>query len=156
MRPVLLAAALLCACATPVRADAMPDWLEGAWLSCAGGVEVSEIWTGAGSGVLVGVNLTRARSAQFEFLRIGPGAGAGRVSFFGSPGGAPPVEFPMRVHDSQRVVFENPTHDFPQRVIYARDGADLTARIEGTMNGREEHMDWRFRPSTPNGHCPAR
>ena len=34
------------------------------------------------------------------------------------------------------VVFENPQHDFPQRISYAlKDGGKLTAAIEGTKNG---------------------
>ena len=45
-----------------------------------------------------------------------------------------------------RVVFENPTHDFPQRIIYWKDGADLRARIEGTQNGKEGSQEWRWSP----------
>ena len=33
------------------------------------------------------------------------------------------------------VVFENLQHDFPQRVAYQRQGADLLAWIEGPANG---------------------
>ena len=141
MRASLLAAALVAACTTPVRADAMPDWLEGTWVSCAGGVKVSEAWTGAGSGMLAGVNFTHAAPApQFEFLRIGPGADG--LSFFGSPGGAPPVEFPMIAQTGQRVVFESPTHDFPQRVIYRKSGEGVFARIEGIDKGKERSEDY--------------
>ena len=146
-------ACLLWLSATPAHAWDMPDWMAGAWLSCAGGEEVSETWTGAGSGLLVGVNLTRSsRAPAFEFLRIGPGAHG--LSFFGAPDGAAPVAFQMIAQGPRRVVFENAAHDFPQRVIYARVGADLTARIEGEMNGREAHMDWRFRPSRLGARCP--
>ncbi len=148
-------AALACViAAAPARAQETPDWIVGAWRSCAGG-EVREVWTGAGAGLLVGVNLTRTAAApQFEFLRIGPGKSG--VSFFGGPQGIPPTEFPMIAHEGRRAVFENPTHDFPQRVIYARAGRDLTARIEGTIDGAARHMEWRFRPSTLTGHCPVR
>jgi hypothetical protein len=45
-----------------------------------------------------------------------------------------------------RVVFENPAHDFPQRVIYWKDGNDLCARIEGTMNGKAESEEWKWSP----------
>ncbi|MDQ3696790.1 MAG: DUF6265 family protein [Gemmatimonadota bacterium] len=35
------------------------------------------------------------------------------------------------------VVFTNPAHDYPQRIIYRRAGSDsLKARIEGTQSGR--------------------
>ena len=49
-----------------------------------------------------------------------------------------------------RVVFENPVHDFPQRIIYWKDGADLRARIEGTQKGKEGSMEWRWSSATPN------
>jgi hypothetical protein len=55
----------------------------------------------------------------------------------------------------QRAVFENPTHDFPQRIIYARDGDLMTARIEGAVDGRAEHMEWRFTRAAPDSRCPA-
>ena len=45
------------------------------------------------------------------------------------------------------VVFENPTHDFPQRIIY-RKGADrsVTARIEGVIDGKARGVDFPFKP----------
>jgi len=41
-------------------------------------------------------------------------------------------------------VFENPRHDFPQRVIYSKTDAGLTARIEGTMNGKSRGVDFLY------------
>ena len=41
-----------------------------------------------------------------------------------------------------RVVFENLSHDFPQRIIYSRKGKQLCARIEGTLQGKEEGEEW--------------
>jgi hypothetical protein len=43
-----------------------------------------------------------------------------------------------------RVVFENAAHDFPQRVIYRRDGERLVARIEGRLRGEARGRDWVF------------
>lgn len=151
---LLFLAALLCAMPlSPARAQEMPDWMEGAWLSCADGEETAEIWRGAGSGLMVGVNHMRSGdAAMFEFLRIAWGAQG--MTFYSSVQGAPPVAFPLVNQTEQRVVFENPGHDFPQRVIYARDGADLTARIEGRNNGRDAFVDWRFHPATPATRCP--
>jgi hypothetical protein len=39
-------------------------------------------------------------------------------------------------------VFENPTHDFPQRVIYRREGDSLLGRIEGMTNGQQKAVDF--------------
>jgi hypothetical protein len=44
-----------------------------------------------------------------------------------------------------QAVFENLAHDFPQRVIYRRCDADLCARIEGTVGGQVQGIDWRYR-----------
>ena len=138
---------------TPAHAEApMPDWLGGAWLSCADGEEVSEVWTGAGSGLLAGVNHTRrARGVAFEFMRIARDGDA--VVFYASPGGAPPTAFRMSAHTAQSATFENAAHDFPQRVIYTRQGRDLTGRIEGQIDGKAESMTWRFRPARVGERC---
>jgi hypothetical protein len=62
------------------------------------------------------------------------------------PSGQPSAVFRARDIGDQRVVFENPEHDFPQRVGYERKGADaLAAWIEGTMNGRARRVDFAYR-----------
>jgi hypothetical protein len=50
------------------------------------------------------------------------------------PGGAAPVEFRMveqiALDDpTQIAVFENSSHDYPQRILYRREGNRLTATI---------------------------
>ena len=87
--------------------------------------------------LLAGVNLTTWASGKktFEFLRIadtptGP-------SYFASPGGRAPVEFKHKESGSQRIVFENAAHDFPQRILYWREGDVLVARIEGKIREKE-------------------
>lgn len=153
MRTPLAILVLVLATPAPAHAEApMPDWLGGAWLSCAEGEEVAEIWTGAGSGLLAGVNHTRrARGAAFEFMRIARDGDA--VVFHASPGGAPPTPFRMIAHDAQSATFENPVHDFPQRVIYTREGRTLTGRIEGQLDGKPESMTWRFRSARVGERC---
>ena len=42
---------------------------------------------------------------------------------------------------------------FPARVVYWRDGADLMARIEGTVKGQPASVEWRFSPGTA-ADCP--
>jgi hypothetical protein len=43
------------------------------------------------------------------------------------------------------VAFENPQHDFPQRIIYwvGKDGA-LHAKVEGTVNGKAAAEEWSW------------
>ena len=46
--------------------------------------------------------------------------------------------------DRQTVIFENLEHDFPQRIIYRREGDRLIARIEGEVNGTLEVTEWAW------------
>lgn len=145
---VLLAAA----CGSAAQAPrAMPDWLSGYWLSCEAGRETAESWIGAGKDVMVGTNLS---ADGFEFLRIAPASAGEGVSSYSMPNGrSPPTEFVLRSNDGARAVFENPAHDFPQRVVYAREGDVLTARIE-SLDGNES-MEWRFERRPLDTRCPA-
>src|SRR6185436_9652196 len=134
---LLLAPALAFAQATPARVAAL-DWMSGTWVQKAEGREtVAESWLGPGNGLMVAVNLTTWPNGRksFEFLRIAETAEG--FSYFASPGGKPPVEFKLKESAERRVVFENAAHDFPQRVLYWRDGEVLVARIEGTIKGKE-------------------
>lgn len=45
--------------------------------------------------------------------------------------------FPVVSLTVSEVIFENPTHDFPQRIIYRSTGKNkLFAKVEGTMKGK--------------------
>ena len=42
------------------------------------------------------------------------------------------------------MVFENPEHDFPQRIIYTRSEDRLQARIEGDVGGEIRAETWQW------------
>lgn len=153
MRIFILSAALvLGACGATAQAPdrAMPDWMSGYWLACEGG-ETAENWIGAGRDALLGTNLS---GGGYEFLRIAPNE-SGAIVYYSMPGGrSPPTEFALTSHANQRAVFENPAHDFPKRIIYARDGDVMTARIDGG-EGSEQAMEWRFRRAGLDARCPG-
>ena len=132
---------------------APPDWMSGYWLSCENGEQIAENWFGAGTGTLLGTNLTQGEQTSFEFLRVTANERGG-ISYYSMPNGAPVTEFTMTSNENQRAVFENPAHDFPQRVIYRRDGNRLRARIEGDINGRLQSQEWAFSLSQPDQKCP--
>jgi len=139
-----------------LSAQAEPDlsWMSGYWLSCADGEEVSETWSDPRGGLMVahGVTLARGR-VSFEMLRVGPHEGG--LAYFAQPGGRAATIFLAIEVAPNRVVFANPKHDFPQRIIYARTGDVMTARIEGEINGRAEAMEWRYERAELNARCPA-
>ncbi|HYE87055.1 MAG TPA: DUF6265 family protein [Vicinamibacterales bacterium] len=67
--------------------------------------------------------------------------------------GQPAAAFPLVRSGPGEAVFENPSHDFPQRVIYRREGDRLTGRIEGRSNGTEQAMEWHYRAAPLNAGC---
>jgi hypothetical protein len=145
---------IMAAIASATPASPELGWLSGYWLSCDGGREVSETWTGPRGGMLLGSGMTTAANGKvsYEAMRIGPSKKG--ISFFANPSGQAPAEFPLKSATAQEVVFENLAHDFPQRVVYRRDGARLVGRIEGTMGGKIETMDWTYDAAELNARCP--
>ena len=143
-----LAAVLLVFCtaaiAQPVPRVAALGWMAGTWSVENERGKVTEAWLGPANGLMVASNLTAGPGGRksFEFLRIADSPDG--VSYFASPGGRAPVEFRLKELTDRRVVFENSAHDFPQRILYWRDGDALVARIEGTLRGSPRHEEWRF------------
>ena len=124
-------------------------WMEGHWVGSDGPLQMEEIWTSAAGGVLVGLHkdvATRGGSAPkvwFEFQRIESGAEG--IAYDAQPGGQPPTRFALIERAARRVVFANPAHDFPQRILYWLDDAGaLHARIEGPKDGKTVGQEWTW------------
>ena len=125
------------------------SWMTGSWSGTSRGIEMEEHWTTAKGGSMIGIHrdVAKGRTVSFEFLRIEQQGD--QIVYLSMPNGrSPATPFPLKEVSGTRVVFENPAHDFPQRIIYWKDGNDLRARIEGAMNGRPGSEEWRWSPST--------
>ena len=77
-----------------------------------------------------------------------------RLLFVAHPRRQPVATFVASVATTDSVVFENPEHDFPQRVAYRRLGADsVLAWIDGTNDGKKQRFEFPYRrvpcPSAP-------
>lgn len=122
-------------------------WMAGSWSGTSRGIEMEEHWTRPSGNSMIGMHrdVGKGRTLGFEFLRIVQQPDA--IVYLSMPDGrSPATPFPLKEVSGTRVVFENPAHEFPQRIIYWKDGADLRARIEGTQNGKESGMEWRWSP----------
>ncbi len=50
-----------------------------------------------------------------------------------------PVTFTLTKNSKTQLIFENPSHDFPNKIIYNQVGTDsLVAEISGMKNGKEK------------------
>lgn len=121
------------------------QWLAGCWESRGDSVIIEEQWLAPAAGILLGVSRTRRGESLvgYEFARIY--ARGDSLVLAASPSGQEPAEFVARSADDSEVVFENPKHDFPQRVRYRAIGTDsLAARIEGVRGGEPRGVDFRY------------
>jgi hypothetical protein len=108
------------------------DWLAGQWCGGEGSERVEEHWLSpAKNGELLGLSRTLrdGRMASFEFLRIGDVDGV--PTYLAQPGGRPPTAFKRSDGGERWVRFENPSHDFPTRIEYRREGEALQAVVGG-------------------------
>lgn len=130
-------AALLFVVTLPLSAADLPSWMAGTWRGEVDGVRMEEHWTNADGDLMLGLHrdITAKRTA-FEFIRIARQGES--LVYLAMPGGKPATAFPLKSLEANRIVFENLEHDFPQRIIYWRDGEQLCARVEGAGQAAEQ------------------
>lgn len=122
-------------------------WMSGRWSATINGVEMEEIWTTPRGGMLVGLHRdVSAKRTSFEFMRIEQTKEG--IAFIAQPSGGAATIFPLLESSARRVVFANPQHDFPQRIIYELRDGQLCARVEGEGNAAEEWC-WSRRGESP-------
>lgn len=117
-------------------------WLAGCWEGMVGGSQYYEHWMKPAGGAMMGVSQTvaRGKTEEYEFLQIRQEENG--VFYVAKPSGQAEAAFRLVEHDSDRAMFENPQHDFPQRIIYRlRSDGGLLARIEGRENGTDKGFD---------------
>lgn len=139
MRQILLLAILLIgAVPSQLLAEEAPAqlrqmaWLAGTWqrLDLPQGQSGYERWTQDGAQGFVGVGVAERDGKPIfeEKLRILPKDGA--VYYVADvPENAQPVYFKLTEFRENEFSFENPAHDFPQKIVYKRDGDRLRVRI---------------------------
>jgi hypothetical protein len=137
----------------PVQASVEQlSWLSGCWELRDGVRRVEEQWMQPRGGMMLGMSRTVRDGAtvEYEFLQIRKEGG--RLVLTARPSGQAETSFSSVEAAGTKVVFENPAHDFPQRILYERrpDGS-LHARIEGMRNNELRGVDF---PMQRTG-CPG-
>ena len=134
---VALLIALLTGAASAQPTAAQLGWLAGCWAATDAELGSGEQWTAPAGGLMLGVarTLRRDRPPSHEFMQIRDTAQG--LVLIALPSGQREATFTVQQIDTRSVTFENPAHDFPQRVIYlSSDGDTLEGRIEGMRNGQ--------------------
>lgn len=157
-----LGAAVLAVCGAmvPSPAQAQQDtaplqrmaWLSGCWEGMVGTRTVEEHWLPLRAGTLVSASRAtsgdRTTSVELAVLAMR----GDTLAYHAYPVGQSPAVFDAVALTDSAATFANPAHDFPQRIIYRRVGADsLVARIEGPGENGPRGFDYHMRRAV----CPA-
>jgi hypothetical protein len=156
LRLVLLASGLAWGADAPRSALAELDWLTGLWESVEGERTITEVWMPPGGRSMLGASRTVVRGEtvahEYLVLREEPD---GSLTLIAHPSGQAVTSFRRVGSDSQDVIFENLAHDFPQRVIYRRQGEHaLVAVIEGVRRGTVRRVTFSYRRVRIDGALP--
>ena len=122
-------------------------FLAGCWASERGEAGSGEQWMAPAGGTMLGMSRTVRGGATVahEFLQIRE-VEPGKLAYVARPSGQAEATFMLVRAAPGEAVFENPQHDFPQRIVYRRDGEDrLLARIEGPQGEAWRGIDFPLR-----------
>lgn len=144
---VLFSSASLTAAQDVKRSLGELTWLSGCWEMNAKdkNLVITEMWMKPAGGMMIGAGRTvrDGKAVDHEFLRIVQEGDS--VFYVAKPtANTEETKFKLIKASANEIVFENPAHDFPQRVIYKLSGDRLDARVEGTMNGKLRGMDFPY------------
>lgn len=120
------------------------SWLAGCWSADGAEPGSGESWLPPAGGSMLGVSRTvrNGTTVAHEFMQIRSSAD-GKIVFIALPSGQREATFPLLSLEADQVTFENPQHDYPQRVSYRRLTAErLVARIEGIREGKLHAVDF--------------
>ena len=121
------------------------SWLRGCWEETTPRGTVEERWLAPRGGSMLNLGRTVRDGRLLEYEVVLLTEQDGRLAYEAHPSGQASTTFrSIHVSDSL-LVFEDPAHDFPQRVAYQRQGTDsLLAWIEGTANGQTRRISFPY------------
>ncbi len=120
-------------------------WLEGCWQLVRGTTTTVERWFAPSNGEMSGESWTIANGAERPGETLKLFARGDTLVYQASPAGQATTQFRTTASSGAEIVFANPEHDFPQRIVYRRAGSDsVIARIEGDRAGRRQPVSFPY------------
>lgn len=119
-------------------------WMAGCWEMQSGATTIEEQWMRPAGETMLGMSrLVRGGKTIFsEFMRI-ERRGNDFVYLARITPGQPGTPFKMTRATESEVIFENPDHDFPQRILYRKPpGGGLFARVDGIEKGKAKAQEY--------------
>jgi hypothetical protein len=127
-------------------------WMQGCWEAATTQRTIEEHWMAPRGGSMLGMSRTvqagRLTAHELIVLREQDE----RLAYEAHPSGQAPTVFLTAAVSDTLALFENPEHDFPQRVGYRPIGTDsLLAWIDGTTAGETRRVEFRYRRTACTG-----
>ena len=121
-------------------------WLQGTWEMKSGNSVTYEEWSRVDDTTYIGRSYAVKGSDTmiFETIRIVQRNGVLQyIPTVRNQNGGEPVPFNCTGKKGNKLIFENPQHDFPKKITYAPSSANaLTAEISGLRNGKEKKIQF--------------
>jgi Domain of unknown function (DUF6265) len=121
-------------------------WLAGCWANVQAEAGSGETWQSLAGGTMLGVGRTvkNGKTLEYEFLRLHRDEQQ-RIVYTAIPSGQRETSFVASQVTEAMASFENPAHDFPQKIVYRREPpAGMVVSIEGERQGKRRVIEFRF------------
>ena len=119
-------------------------WLQGCWSVKTGEREVEEYWMAPKGTSMLGIGRTTRGGVLADYEMTLIRQAEDHLVYEAHPSNQPMALFYSIDVSPSRIVFENPKHDFPQRIGYERKVNALLAWIEGTQNGKVRRVEFSY------------
>jgi hypothetical protein len=144
----ILLGALCVPAAALAMSDAhpMPEFMTGTWSDSNEKGWSEEYWTPLRADIMLGSSRsgTADTLSFWEQMRIQK-EDDGTVALWATGADQKPVRFEAVVSGPNVVVFENPAHDYPQRIHYWREGKTLKAEISMMDGSKPVQFSFRLK-----------
>ncbi len=119
------------------------SWITGCWRGDFPTVTIEEQWMQPLGKSMLGMSrtVTGEKTVAYEFIRIVMRSDS--VFYVANPSGQKETSFLLVKCSEHEAVFENPEHDFPQRITYRKnEDGSLLASIEGLQKGKARREEF--------------
>lgn len=124
------------------------NWFLGRWENNSPEGNLSEIWKKENDSTFFGESYFVKKNDTIFAERVSLEERNGKLSYVvtvPNQNDAKPVAFELTSAEGNSLIFENPEHDYPNKIIYNQVGIDsLVAEIRGIKQGKEKNEFFRM------------
>ncbi len=124
-------------------------WLAGCWANRSGKITSYELWKKISDTLYEGKSFTIKGddiAVDETMLLVQRGNDLWYIPTVKNQNDGKQVPFRLTSAENKQLVFENPGHDFPQKITYTQWSADsLVAEISGTIEGKQQSRQFPMR-----------